>query len=57
MNIVFILKILDIVHDYILCPIFRDDKNNVQELNKKITELQEELNKVKGVGDNGSRKK
>lgn len=53
MNIVFILKILDIVHDYLLCPVFRDDKNNVEELNKKITELQEELNKIKGV-ENGN---
>ena len=44
-----ILKLLDIVHDYLLCPLFGDKENDVDysEIIKKLDNIQQQIESLK----------
>ena len=54
MNVGIILTILDLVHDFLLCPLFGNKDKDLQELEKKINEIQNEIEKIKGGEKNGN---
>lgn len=51
MNITAIIKLLDLIHDYLLCPFFGEEKDT-EEIKKKLDEIQETLKEIKN-GKNG----
>lgn len=53
-SILLVIKALDAIHDYLLCPLFGDEKNNVAELEKieaKLTEIETLILQLKGGGE------
>lgn len=49
MQITAILKLLDIIHDYLLCPIFGDDQKNVDysQILNKLDIIQKQIEDLK----------
>lgn len=51
MEITAIIKLLDLIHDHLLCPFFGEEKDT-EEIEKKLDEIQETLKEIKN-GKNG----
>lgn len=40
-SVIMIYKLLDLLHDYVLCPIFGDHKKNAEQYDKILDKLSE----------------
>ena len=47
MNITAIITLLDVIHDYLLCPVFGDKNKDLEEIKKRLDEIQKQIEDMK----------
>lgn len=47
MNIAAIITLLDVIHDYLLCPIFGDKDKDLEEIKKRLDNIQQQIEEMK----------